>query len=919
MSILFAKNAVLSTALVLAVAAAAASSNAAAQEAEQTPPPDAGTAPAAEPIATIPVQELASTPEATPEEKRVSGKSVELDAVVVTARKRKESLQKVPVAITVFSAKQMEQRGFTGLEDIAASTPGFTFEGFSSGGAHGNPVIRGLANQFTTTRIQNVSFFLDGVYLQRQSMLNLGLIDMDRVEVVKGPQNALYGRNAFSGAVNYVTEALPHELDGYVFSGTGDNGRRDYRISVAGPINRAGTVLGKFTVGKSSYDGDSRNNHPIASPTFDAPHLSGNLGGHDDLIYSMSLGFEPSEALRVRGSYYLNNLRRESKAAYSISGVNAARFGLRFDDQNDLNCNTASVRDIQPQPPRNHTGFSAYCGELPKYASDIKPRTVAGIVIDPRAVGSVAKTAVITLNTDYNFTDGFAVHYLYGDARHTSFTDGGPSDEDPLAGRGININAAITQVDNQDPRAYEFANTASSRPNSILKSFSHELRFDWQPIPMFRTSFGAYYSGTKDQEWTNLFINDLCNDATPQNIANCNSPSSTPNTLAQRTVITSGAGYDLYTRQAMIANRGEDTKFSDDIKAVFSSFTFTFANGLNTTLEGRYSIENKVVDRLTDSSALAPGQTVCYGVSCTPPNTAPVVPGAGNSLTSNIVVPHDQARFADFTPRAIINWDFAKSSMVYFSAAKGVKAGGFNNAVTPAELRYEPETNLTYELGSKNRFFHNTFTFNTAIYYVNWSKLQAGVPPSNGSFSTSDVIANLGGASNLGVELETILRLSKPLSIDFGGSYSNPTYKKGVKYSAGIQSTGAIHCDGVTCPADGDIGGNQLSRTSKQQLILGLNYDLGFNGWKIGTRVDGQYQSRQYVEPLNLAWVPSRLLWNASLKVLSANRDWELGLWGKNLTDEDYASNSFLIGVFNQYIVGKGQRRTFGANLKYKF
>ena len=134
-----------------------------------------------------------------------------IEEVVVTARKRQESLQDVPVSITPFTAQDMAQRGYVGMEDIAAATPGFTFDGSITSGHHSNAVIRGLAPQFTIARVQNVSFFMDGVYMPRQSMLNIGLIDMQRVEVVKGPQNALYGRNAFAGAVNYIPQAPSEE------------------------------------------------------------------------------------------------------------------------------------------------------------------------------------------------------------------------------------------------------------------------------------------------------------------------------------------------------------------------------------------------------------------------------------------------------------------------------------------------------------------------------------------------------------------------------------------------------------------------------------------------------------------------------------------------------------------------------------
>lgn len=917
--------------MMLGVGAAMGAPMAVAQDAQE-PAQDANTAAPNElaPSETIPVQPVAADAEPSLEtsEAPAAEDAVTLDEVVVTARKREESIQEVPLSVTAFSAKDMEQRGYSGLEDIASATPGFTFEPFATGGAHGNPVIRGLAQTFTTARIQNVSFFLDGVYLQRQSMLNLGLIDMERVEVVKGPQNALYGRNAFAGAVNYVTLAPNNQVEGYLSAGGGDNKRMEYRGSVSGPITESAEWLGKLTVGMTSYDGHTKNNHPVADANPEGPNQRGNLGGNEDATYSASLLYEPPGGLRARGSFYRSEIEHEASPSYSLSGVNAARFGLRFDDQNDLNCNTATVNDIQPQPPRTHTGFSLWCGELPLYASDVAPRTVDGMVIDPRAIGTISETNAMTLSADYDLNDEFTVHYLFGFADHTSYTDGGASDEDPLAGRGINVNAALTQIDTQDPNAYEFANTSSGRPNSELQAFSNELRFDWQVSDSLRTSAGAYHSVVKDEEWTTLYIMDLCNADSAENIANCNRPISAPNTLAERTILTAGPAWDQYTRQHGGSNRGEWTGFEDKIAAVFGSVSFDFTENLNGTLEARYSQEKKSVERYTDSFMVAPGEVYCYGVNCVgqspnPPEcieftdpTAPVVP-AGNCLISGIAVPHDEETFSDITPRAILNWKYADDHSVYTSAAKGVKAGGFNNANSESELTYREEVNWTYELGSKN-FFANRFLLNGAVYYVDWTDLQGGVPPSVAGLSTSDIVANIGGADSLGVELETRFALTEAFSIDAGGAYNKATFKDGTKYAAG-RSAGSFHCNGVTCPADGDISGNQLARTSKLQYTVGLNFETYIAGWGLSSRLDSSYQSKQYVEPLNLGWVPERRLANASIKLVSPGYQWELSGWGKNLTNEDYPANSFLIGVFNQYMVGKGAGRTWGASLRYRF
>ena len=114
-----------------------------------------------------------------------------LEELIVTARKIEESVQDIPVAISAFSKDQLRKRSVEELEDVALQTPGLTFEDFSNGG-FGTPVIRG-ASQFSVTQLeQNVSTFFDGVYIPRNYALDLGASSIDRIEVVKGPQSALY-------------------------------------------------------------------------------------------------------------------------------------------------------------------------------------------------------------------------------------------------------------------------------------------------------------------------------------------------------------------------------------------------------------------------------------------------------------------------------------------------------------------------------------------------------------------------------------------------------------------------------------------------------------------------------------------------------------------------------------------------------
>ncbi len=126
-----------------------------------------------------------------------------LDEVVVTARKTEERLIDVPLAITAISDKAIEERGIRNLDDVAANTPGLTFSNVI-GEFLPSPVIRGVA-PIDILGENNTAIFIDGIFVSAREGLNFSQLDLERIEVVKGPQAAMYGRNSFSGAINYVT------------------------------------------------------------------------------------------------------------------------------------------------------------------------------------------------------------------------------------------------------------------------------------------------------------------------------------------------------------------------------------------------------------------------------------------------------------------------------------------------------------------------------------------------------------------------------------------------------------------------------------------------------------------------------------------------------------------------------------------
>ncbi|WP_416906826.1 MAG: TonB-dependent receptor [Polymorphobacter sp.] len=139
--------------------------------------------------------------------------------IVVTARKREESLVEVPLAVTTFSQDDIESRGVNTLADLSAFTPGFDFQETGQGGASGrdNPSIRfrGVAVQNENPASRAGAVFFNGSYLSGGAGL-LPTFDLQRVEIIKGPQNALYGRNTFAGAVNFLPQEPGDEFEGFV-------------------------------------------------------------------------------------------------------------------------------------------------------------------------------------------------------------------------------------------------------------------------------------------------------------------------------------------------------------------------------------------------------------------------------------------------------------------------------------------------------------------------------------------------------------------------------------------------------------------------------------------------------------------------------------------------------------------------------
>ncbi|MFW5425740.1 MAG: TonB-dependent receptor [Methylophagaceae bacterium] len=256
--------------------------------------------------------------------------SLSLGEMVVTTRKREETLQEVPIAITAFSAELIEDADLQSIEDIALMTPGFTFTQLF--GNVGNPVIRGAS---TTIGEPNVGFFLDGVYQDARGAMEAMFGDeLERIEVAKGPQSALYGRNTFAGAINYITKQPGNESEGRFEVTLGNEGRKDVRFSHSGAITED-TLFYRVGAMHSGFDGFYKNEIDGSS-----------LDDKQSNIYSLSLVALPTDNLEMVFRVGVENTN---------DGDNAVQFA-------DNNANG-------PLPGVGFPGFQLFTGDLPSFTN----------------------------------------------------------------------------------------------------------------------------------------------------------------------------------------------------------------------------------------------------------------------------------------------------------------------------------------------------------------------------------------------------------------------------------------------------------------------------------------------------------------------------------------------------------------------
>lgn len=214
--------------------------------------------------------------------------------VIVTARRREETLLDVPIAVTAYSGAQLERSGAIDITDLSNTTPNVTLEASRATNSTLTAFIRGVGQQDPVSGFeQGVGIYLDDVYLNRPQASVLDIYDVERIEVLRGPQGTLYGRNTVGGAVKYVTKRLPAEAEMNIRGSYGMYNQLDGVISISAPVGdgtlRFGGALAGLNrdgFGKNLTTGLDNYNKKVLAARFTAEVHATNFFGRFTADYT---------------------------------------------------------------------------------------------------------------------------------------------------------------------------------------------------------------------------------------------------------------------------------------------------------------------------------------------------------------------------------------------------------------------------------------------------------------------------------------------------------------------------------------------------------------------------------------------------------------------------------------------------------
>jgi iron complex outermembrane receptor protein len=786
------------------------------------------------------------------------------EEIIVTSRARAEKLQDVPLAVSPFSAEQLQNLQITNAEELSNFTPGFQFTNYTNGredrGDFRFMVFRGL-NVSNNTDLSAASLvFLDGAPVIGNDVLISD--SLERVEVLKGPQTTYFGRSVMTGAINYVTRAPGEEYKGSISIDAGNFDRYKIDAHLEGPI-----VPGKVTMAIDgqlfSHGGYYRN---YASPGYP-------LGAQDTKSIAGTLYFTPTDELSVKlyTNYYTYNDGISQGQALPASSIGSGIGGFEGFQS------TGFTSTCNPGGPTGRAGGTTTGALL----GNFYPCGAFG-TIPPNLISSSANYTSIeseALSAPPGYPQLFGTRWcdqfgLCADNIATSATIKYDLPEDIVLSEITAFHRRRTADIN--PAADE----TSQVPNAL---FGNPLYPNAPPYKLFDYN-----------------ISDLTQDISTE--MRLTSGSDQPLRWSV------GANYVHVEQQVMLyfyTPTGAFAKplpgfryggsFADTIGA-FGGIDYEPIEGLVLNASLRWQD-----DKLTSKSSVVTGHTFQQDYYS---RTARA--GAEYKITPDINV--------------YGSWAFGVRPGGFNTALISLPQPLIAQIVSQtgnAAVAYKQEKLAMYEVGIKGKFFDNTVRANVSAYKGKLFDQQADqtaittidIIQYGGRF---DIITNNGVVNVWGVEADADWKVAPIL--DLSGTFGwNHTQVEGTNSYVTYLVTGNYHVD----------DGKQMPGSPEYTFTLGADlHDHLWESWDWYGHADVSYKGKQFIDQENLAWIPSVYIVGAQAGI--KNDNYSIGLWVSNLTDNKtiigaQISSDENSGSGNSLRVGLRDPRTFGGRIKYSF
>ncbi len=814
--------------------------------------------------------------------------------IVVTARKREEDAQSVPIAITAYSAEGLAERNISNFADLGNATPGLNVTSIA-GGTTQQIFVRGLAPANTTTDLNveaNVGTFIDGIYQTSRNTLDMiAVLDVGQIEVAKGPQSALFGRSTFAGALSIRTQRPTRDFSGSFSATVGED--KDYRArgSLSVPVGE--TLAVRVGAGYLTYDGWGANSA-----------AKDNLGGTEKYAVNAAILWEPSSDFSALLSGFITHSETEMSP---VSHVPLAAY----------NCGTTSTAAVTLNLRQ------LYCGPL-------EARKVSSI--SPGIPETKAKTRQIALELDGTL-NGVKIVSV------TGYTEAENRAHNDFDGTAAGVLLGVCSAANCFPAGLY---TRQARANFVsisvekVRTFSQELRLQSDNDGPFQWLLGGNFFDQRIPLAAGGIGVDRAGLAANERFVQLTQVGTVPATGVGAYEFTANPFITADSNAVQVASSW--ARASTKTMSIFAALGYQFGD-IRFNAEGRYNIDRKRAQVFSVNNPLAvPGVNQ--------PIVGTQTPAAGQFP---VIGPQFARTFTSFTPRFTLDYRVTPDVLLYASVAKGVRAGGFNTAnavsatgILASEVPYEEETNWTYELGIKSEWFDRRVLFNAAYFHVDWSDAQVSSFTENPTaVNPVRIIRNIGAIKSDGFEVQVEVKPIDMLGI--GGSlvWSDVKFGRGV-YDGGsvtqcVIGTGAAATAAAGCPpvtlvtlpsgqvrAVPSLEGLRPARSVKLQWNLHATADIPLgNDWDLSARVDVNHTGPSWANIINSFSFGERTLTNVRLGV--SNDRYSLSLWANNLFDKVYAQNAIsqpraglpFAFIIPEVYLGEGRRIGVTGSVKF--